>query len=131
LWWHDTDLEPDAVAVIDGLLILREVSGRSVAVDPIAGAVRWVRRLPEPAVWPMHCRLAGGYAIADRSGLLWILDPGGEPIARAPISGRHHLLAAGSDGRSYLLGKGELICVARTGPAQIPGDHAESNGDTP
>ena len=110
VWWHDADLEPDAVAVIDGLLLLREVSGRSVAVDPVAGVVRWARRLPEPAVADV-LPLAGGYAIADRSGLLWVLDADGEPVARGPISRRHHLLAGGSDGRLYLLGKGELVCV--------------------
>jgi outer membrane protein assembly factor BamB len=110
VWWHDADLEPDAVAVIDGLLILRETSGRTVAVDPVAGAVRWVQRLPEPAVADALA-FADGYAVADRSGLLWILDAAGEPIARGPISRRHHLLA-GTDDRLYLLGKGELICVA-------------------
>lgn len=113
VWWHDADLEPDAVAVIDGLLILREASGRTLAVDPVAGSLRWARRLPEPAVADA-LPFAGGYAIADRSGLLWILDAAGEPIARGPISRRHHLLA-GTDDRLFLLGKGELICVAPTG----------------
>lgn len=114
VWWHDADLEPDAVTLIDGLLIVREVSGRSVALDPTIGTVRWIRRLPEPAVADV-VPFAGGYAMADRSGLLWILDAAGEPVARGPISRRHHLLAGTAD-RLFLLGKGELICVAAATP---------------
>jgi outer membrane protein assembly factor BamB len=110
VWWHDADLEPDAVQQLGDLLLLRERGGRTVAVDPAAGAVRWTLRPPEPAVADT-VRVPGGYVLADRSGLLWLLGEEGAVITRRPVSRRHHLLAAGTGGRLYLLGKGELVCL--------------------
>ena len=110
VWWHDEDLEPDAVAAVDGLLMLRETSGQTIAVDLDRGSVRWRLRPPEPAA-PDVIAVPAGYVVADRSGLVWLLDRDGEVISRRPVSRRHHLLAAGSEGRVFLLGKGELVCL--------------------
>ncbi|HEX3813195.1 MAG TPA: PQQ-binding-like beta-propeller repeat protein [Mycobacteriales bacterium] len=110
VWWHDSDLEPDAVQLLGGTMLLRETAGRTVAVDFDRGIVRWTLRSPEPAVADA-VQVPGGYVLADRSGLVWLLDQDGETITRRPLSRRHHQLATGTEGRLFVLGKGELVCL--------------------
>ncbi len=113
VWWHDVDLEPDAVQTVGKLLLLRDTAGRSVAVDPERREIRWTLRPPEPVV-AQAVPVPGGFLLADRSGLVWLLDEDGQVVTRKPVSRRHHRLALGAEGRLFLLGKGELVCLTLT-----------------